>query len=195
MIDRLSSDETLVEALKDGDPNAFKLLFDRYWQNLYTIVFSISRDREVASEIVHDIYLNLWLRRSKIQIEFFKGYVTASARYHVYRHMKKVKQNSAEYMDNLDPGNSITANEGELNIRYHEMEEKIERHLEDLPKRCKEIFTLSRMDQLSNDEIAERLDISKRTVENQLTYALYHLRISLKNLFVFLVSSGINYYF
>jgi len=191
MIDRLSSDETLVEALKKGDSEAFSCLFDRYWQKIYSVVFSISRDKEVCSEIVHDIFLNLWLKRDHLHINFFKGYILASARYHVFRYMKKAKQNSLEYRDNLEHVNCVTTNQGDLNIRYQELEKKVERHLEDLPKRCKEIFRLSRISQLSNDEIASRLDISKRTVENQLTHALRHLRVSIKHFLVLMLIFGI----
>jgi RNA polymerase sigma-70 factor (ECF subfamily) len=187
MINRLSSDETLVEAMKQGDSEAFSCLFDRYWQKTYSIVFSISRDKEVCSEIVHDIFLNLWLRRDHLHIIFFKGYILASARYHVFRYMKKAKQNSLEYRDSLEHVNCVTTNQGDLNIRYQELENKVERHLEVLPKRCKEIFRLSRMGQLSNDEIASRLDISKRTVENQLTHALRHLRVSIKHFLVLML--------
>lgn len=187
MINRLSSDETLVEAMKKGDSKAFSCLFDRYWQKIYSVVFSVSRDKEVCSEIVHDIFLNLWLKREKLQIEYFKGYITASARYQVYRHVKNVKKKTIEYREEFDYGNLVAVNDGESNIRYRELERKVEEELEELPSRCREIFILSRMEQLTNDEIAARLDISKRTVENQLTHALHHLRISLKNLSVFLV--------
>ncbi len=77
-------------------------------------------------------------------------------------------------------------NDGESNIRYRELEKKVEEELEELPSRCREIFTMSRMQQLTNDEIAARLDISKRTVENQLTYALRHLRLSIRHFLYFL---------
>lgn len=185
MIDRSSSDEILVEAMKNGDLESFNILFNRYWQKLYTTAYAISRDNEVSSEIVHDIFLNLWVKREKLRIGSFKGYVIASARYHVYRYIRNAKRNVLEYHEDLEPAGRISANDGELNIRSQELQRKVERHLGDLPKRCQEIFTLSRRDELSNDEIAERLDISKRTVENQLTHALHHLRISLKNMYIF----------
>lgn len=183
----LSSDAILLNQIKTGNLDSFNILFERYWAKLYATVFSIYPDSEVCSEIVHDIFLNLWLKREKLQIEYFKGYITASARYHVYRHVKNVKKKPIEYREELDYGNLVAVNDGESNIRYRELERKVEEELEELPSRCREIFILSRMDQLTNDEIAARLDISKRTVENQLTHALHHLRISLKNLSVFLV--------
>ncbi|WP_276349076.1 sigma-70 family RNA polymerase sigma factor [Daejeonella sp. JGW-45] len=195
MIDRSSSDEILVEAMKNGDPVSFDILFNRYWQTLYTTAYTISRDNEASSGIVHDIFLNLWLKREKLQIGSFKGYITASARYHVYRYMRTVKRNMLEYRDVLDDDNSISVNDGELLIRQQELQRKVERHLEGLPKRCKEIFTLSRRDELSNDEIAKRLAISKRTVENQLTNALHHLRLSLKDISWFLILVALGRYF
>lgn len=191
MIDRLSSDEILVKSMTKGDSEAFRCLFDRYWQNMYAIVFSVSKDKEVCLEIVHDIFLNVWLKRDHLQIDCFKGYILASARYHAYRYMKSTKRNSLEYRENLEQIDSISTNDGESNISYQELEQKVARHLEDLPKRCKEIFTLSRMSQLSNDEIASRLDISKRTVENQLTHALKHLRLSIKHFLVLMLIFGI----
>ena len=191
MINRSSSDEILVEAMKNGDSESFNILFNRYWQKLYTTAFAVSRDHEVSSGIVHDIFLSLWLRRETLQIGSFKGYITASARYHVYRHVRIAKRNVVEYHEELEADNEISMNEGELNIRYAELKQRVEGHMESLPKRCKEIFTLSRVEELSNDEIAERLDISKRTVENQLTHALHHLRVSLKDISWLLILVGV----
>ena len=186
MSDQSPSDEMLLNLMKGGDADSFNILFERYWERLYTTVFAACPDSEVCSEIVHDIFLNLWLKREKIQIEYFKGYITASARYHVFRHMKSARKSSLEYREALEYVDRVAINEGESNIRYRELERKVEEELEELPRRCKEIFTLSRKEQLSNDEIAARLDISKRTVENQLTYALRHLRLSLRHFLVIL---------
>ena len=182
----LPSDATLLNLIKAGDLDSFNILFERYWEKLFATVFSVCPDTEVCSEIVHDIFLNLWLRREKLQIEYFQGYITASARYQIYRHLKNIKRKSIEYREDLDFGNLVAVNDGESNIRYRELEKKVEEELEELPSRCREIFTLSRMQQLSNDEIAARLDISKRTVENQLTYALRHLRLSIRH-FLFII--------
>lgn len=187
MTDRSSCDEVLLEAMKNGDAASFNILFDRYWQILYTTVFNISKDSEASSDVVHDIFLNLWLKRDRVKILCFKGYITASARYHVYRYLKSAKRKAIEYRSDLEIHGNSAVNMGESNIRFREFKRKVEWHMEGLPKRCKEIFTLSRMDELSNDEIAQRLDISKRTVENQLTHALHHLRISLKGISLFLI--------
>ncbi len=184
MSEKILSDEMLLNLMKAGDLDSFNILFERYWEKLFATIFSVCPDNEVCSEIVHDIFLNLWIKREKLQIEYFKGYITASARYQVYRHLKNVKRKTLEYRGELDYGNCVAVNDGESNIRYRELEKKVGEELEELPSRCREIFTLSRMEQLTNDEIATRLDISKRTVENQLTYALRHLRLSLRQFLV-----------
>ena len=191
MPNKIPSDKILLSLMKEGDAVSFNTLFDRYWEMLYATVFSVCSDREVCSEIVHDIFLNIWLKREKLQIESFKAYILASARYHVYRHVKNARKNSLEYREELEYSSRVSMNDGELNIRYQDLEKSVERELAELPRRCKEIFTLSRREQLSNDEIATRLDISKRTVENQLTHALRHLRLSMKHflvLFLFAVN-------
>lgn len=181
MQDKIPSDKILLNLMREGDSTSFNALFDRHWKMLYATVFSVCSDREVCSGIVHDIFLNLWLKREQLQIESFKAYILASARYHVYRHVKNARRNSLEYREDLEYSSPIVMNDGELNIRYQDLEKSVDRELEELPRRCKEIFTLSRREQLSNDEIAARLDISKRTVENQLTHALRHLRLSMKH--------------
>jgi RNA polymerase sigma-70 factor (ECF subfamily) len=191
MSDKMLSDKILLNLMREGDPASFNALFDRYWEMLYATVFSVCSDREVCSEIVHDIFLNLWLKREKLQIESFKAYILASARYHVYRHVKNARRSSLEYREDLEYSSRVSMNDGELNIRYQELEKSVDRELEELPRRCKEIFTLSRREQLSNDEIASRLAISKRTVENQLTYALRHLRLSMRH-FLVLILYAIN---
>jgi len=188
MPDKIPSDKILLNLMREGDSTSFNTLFDRYWEMLYSTVFSVCSDREVCSEIVHDIFLNLWLKREKLQIESFKAYILASARYHVYRHVKNARKNSLEYREDLEFSSRAALNDGELNIRYQDLERSVERELQELPRRCQEIFTLSRREQLSNDEIATRLDISKRTVENQLTHALRHLRLSMRHFLVILLA-------
>jgi RNA polymerase sigma-70 factor (ECF subfamily) len=180
----MPSDTILLNRMREGDSASFNALFDRYWEMLYATVFSVCSDREVCSEIVHDIFLNLWLKREKLQIESFKAYIVASARYHVYRHVKNARRKSLEYREDLEYSSRVSMNDGELNIHYQDLEKSVDKELEELPRRCKEIFTLSRREQLSNDEIATRLDISKRTVENQLTHALRHLRLSMRHFLI-----------
>ena len=181
------SDSDLWKAITNDNHTAFSLLFDRYWSVIYKTVFAYLKDRAQSEEITHDIFLNLWRGRHTLTIRSFPAYVRASARYHVYRCMKSAITSPISYVDNWDaiPAPKVT-NAGDDQILVTELETNVDGLLTDLPARCREIFLLSRKEALTNEEIATRLGISKRSVENQITRALKHLRIQLKALIVFL---------
>lgn len=182
------NDETLWCAARDGDAQAFAALFDRYWSKLYSTAFHYLKDKEAASDVVHDLFLNLWLKRSHLEINSFSHYLTAAARYAVYKRLKARNNLRVVYTEGLvDQHSELAHNEGLRKLQTQELGRQVELLLEGLPTRCKEIFLLSRRELLSNDEIARRLQISKRTVENQLTTALKHLRPSLKHLHLLLL--------
>lgn len=157
---------------------AFDTLFGRYWALIYDTAFAYLKDEDLASQIVHDIFLKIWQKRYSYQIKSFEAYLRVAARYHVYKELKARKSVSLVYIE--DYTNVATAgrsqNDGEENIATVELEQALQKSLNQLPKRCREIFCLSRRSHLSNDEISKKLSISKRTVENQLTVALQYLR-------------------
>ncbi|HEX8461907.1 MAG TPA: RNA polymerase sigma-70 factor [Segetibacter sp.] len=177
------SDSELWEAIKLDDKKAFDALFERYWSAIYSTAFSYLRDGDQCSEIVHDIFLKIWLRRGEYEILCFKSYLTAAAKYHVFKHLKACKLAKVIYIEDYKDISNLQqgTNCGEENITYSELTNSVETSLNSLPKRCREIFLLSRVNHLSNAEIAQQLGISKRTVENQLTTALHFLRSFLKN--------------
>lgn len=159
---------------------SFSFLFDRYWETLYSTAFSYLKDREKSEEITHDIFLNLWRKRETLTIQSFSAYLRAAARYHVYKELKKRKASAIVYTDELTETEAVMTNQGEERLIYQEAERYVDGSLQSLPARCQEIYLLSRKENLTNDEIANKLGISKRTVENQLTVALRHIRIQLK---------------
>ncbi|WP_090974092.1 RNA polymerase sigma factor [Parapedobacter composti] len=181
--DAIRTDQQLWEAVVNGSDSAFAVLFDRYWSIIYRTAFSYVGDKERSEEITHDIFLNLWRRRHVLEIQSFPAYLRAAARYHVYKCLKAEKISMVQYTADWEAIESpLVGNDGDETIRHIELEQDVDRFLVDLPARCKEIFLLSRRENLSNDEIADRLGISRRSVENQLTRALKHLRVRLKTL-------------
>lgn len=182
------SDDELWVAIKNNELKAFNIIFERYWSAVYSASFHYIKDAEICSEITHDIFLNIWNRRQSLDIHSIKAYLTSSARYHVYKREKRVRSIDLKYVENyIGVNESSTQNTAEEHINCNELKTKINSYLEELPHRCREIFLLSREEHLSNDEIANRLSISKRTVENQITNALKHLRISLKHLGIIMI--------
>lgn len=181
MLNRHLSDEDLWLAIINDDSEAFAVLLKRYWKPLYTTAYGYLKDTEAAESVVQDIFIYLWEKRKKLAIENFEKYLNSSARYSVYKRLKVLRASPVSYKAPLEIIDSVyTYNGGEENISVFDLLHHLNACLEPLPYRCKEIFVLSRVDQLSNNEIATRLQISKRTVENQITHALKHLRTYFK---------------
>ncbi|MHA4893345.1 RNA polymerase sigma factor [Pedobacter sp. PWIIR3] len=183
LFDSDAGDDIIWEAIQNSDERAFKLIFNRFLPTLLATAGHYLNDESTCENIVQDIFLNIWLRRESLDIKDFKSYFKACTRYEVYKvlHQRR-KSNKIVFTDEpLENQITYSVNDGEENIGVVELKSQINRYLESLPKRCKEIFLLSRQENLSNTEIAARLDISKRSVENQITAALHHLRLNLKN--------------
>jgi RNA polymerase sigma-70 factor (family 1) len=182
MLLRKCTDSELWQAIALDNSKAFDLLFERYWTMVYGTAFSYLKDADASSQIVQDIFLNLWQKRKSYSIGCFKNYLRSAARYHVYKQLKSRKSTILVYVEDYDAVGAFqqSQNEGDENLRYQELQQVVDYSLSQLPKRCQQIFTLSRTDHLTNEEISKQLGISKRTVENQLTTALQLLRSCLK---------------
>ena len=185
MISAMVTDHELWEAIKNNDEQAFAKLFYRYSTKIYSKAYSIIRDKEACEQIVHDLFLGLWNSRNVLQIDSFSAYLTSAARYQIYKHKYSSKVIPIEYKEVPEEMvylNHNSHNEGYNRLVEQELELEVDSCLSALPKRCQEIYIMSRRQQLSNDEIADELGISKRTVENQITNALKHLRFSFKDI-------------
>ncbi len=170
------SDQQLLIDLSKGNENVFPLIFDRYWKRLYAYAFKIYRDEKVCEDIVQEIFISLWEKASESQILNLEAYLLRSVKYRVANHIRSLKftKNQEEILENIPyPSNSM------LNLEYQEFENEVLSKVKKMPPRCREIFILSRFDCYSNLEIAQRLDISIRTVEKQISNALSFLKANL----------------
>lgn len=187
------SDNELWEAVVADSSRAFVVLYNRYWKKLYKTAFFYLKDEAIAEEITHDVFVALWTRRKHLKIQNFQNYIHVTARYHVFKHLKAAGVNCVTYMDQLaDTDATAIYNTADNKLNYEDLETELAQVLKSLPRRCQEIFWLSRVDNLSNEEIAVKLNISKRTVENQITFALRFLRMSYPKLsIVSLITIGL----
>lgn len=178
MIQNKLTDEELWKAVTGDCSRSFAVLYTRHWKKLYDTALYYLKDPEMAEEILHDAFVVLWKRRKFLKIVNFNSYIYVTTKYHIFKHIKAAKVSLISYIDQYDENiASDTINTSEERFNYLDFEYKLQRSLADLPGSCRKIFWMSRIDNLSNREIADLLGISKRTVENQISHALRHLRV------------------
>ncbi|MFC4212320.1 RNA polymerase sigma factor [Pedobacter lithocola] len=182
------SDLELLQSVVCDNEKAFNELFERHWLKVYGVSFRYVKDEESAMEITHDVFLNIWNKRDKLIINSFISYIIAAASYHSIRRFKQKKTVALSYIEHYDQDDNnthiSTNNDGHEKMLVEELDQKVLRSLDELPKRCREIYLLSRKDELSIAEIADKLNVSKRTVENQITIALKHIKSLLKDSYI-----------
>lgn len=154
-------------------------IFRMYYVGICQASYRILPDPAVAEDLAQDVLLELWRRRDELRIT---GSISAYLRRAVVnRTLNYIRDQRLNLMDGED---ALQETEGEeavasVLLESKELQEKIDEAIENLPDRCRLVFVLSRFEDLSYAEIGEKLDISVKTVENQISKALKILRISL----------------
>lgn len=170
---QLFSDDRLIALIRENDRAAFEHIYNKYWSKLYLSAYNILRDRQVAEDITQEVLVNLWVKRTSLQIISLNAYLYTAVRYQVFNVLRsgKVKESLFNSLEEL-----FSKNGGEEILSEKEINRLLEQGIAELPEKCRQIFIMSRKEHLSTKEIAERLGISPKTVENQLTIALNRLR-------------------
>lgn len=173
------SDREYVECLKNEDFSAFDALFHKYSVSLYAFVKSITRNSFAAEEITQLVFLKVWEKRSQInEYLSFKSFLFSMTYNETISWLRKEnseKQRIGNYLQKIDP----TTNETEQDVEFRSLLIKAMGLIDEMPEKRKAIFLLSREAGFSNKEVAEKLGISVKTVENQMTAALKFLRENL----------------
>lgn len=177
-------DPSLIRLLQSGSGVAFKEIYERYAADLINFSASKTFSLEIARDIVHDLFVNLWEKRATLNVDgSLKAYLFASVRYRIIDHIRKniTRESYARMIGELK---IPAAPDGHQLLEGKELQESINSALNDLSPRVKEVYLLSREEHLSIPEIAQKLNLSEQTVKNQLTTALNHLRRSIPQLLV-----------
>lgn len=182
------TDDELWRNVAADDQQSFDILYSRYWLKIYKTALVHLKDINTSEEVVHDVFMLLWNKRKHLAIHNIKAYLIATTRYEVYRKMKVVNKNMVDFYEECPSSGKVVFNEGYEKINTSDYSTEVEQCLQNLPKRCREIYYLSRVELLNNGQIAERLDISKHTVENQLATALKQLRIYFSKAAIFVLT-------
>lgn len=173
-------DQTWLNALRNGDEQALRSIFDRYYKVMLNDAYRLVPDVGVCKDLVQDVFVELWRKRAAIDVHTSLGaYLRRAA---VNRALNHLKANQA-----LDFGAESefvnTADTAPQELEQQEVQElreaQLYRAIDQLPEKCRLVFAMSRFEHLSHKEIAERLDISVKTIENQITKAMKMLREAL----------------
>lgn len=174
------TDFDLMSLLKADDVLAFDTLYARYFRKLYNHAYEKLHDRFLAQEVVQDLFVRFWQNRHKTEVHTsLASYFFVAIRYLIINQFKK-QMIYEQKIDKMIITQSHVSDETNEWLNYQDLQNKYQAALQELPDKCREVFTMSR-NGASNKEIAEALDISTKTVEQHITKALRTLRILLNS--------------
>ncbi|MDR0970353.1 MAG: RNA polymerase sigma-70 factor [Lentimicrobiaceae bacterium] len=169
--------DLLARGLKQGNREMFDRIFRLYYVQLTNYCMYYVADRDVAEELVQSFFVKLWMRHEDFEIKIsLKSYLFKSVCNYAYsylawqKHHKELNKKAAENLSISEMENPFEK------LNEKELENLIQQAIEALPEKRREVFLMSRNEGLKNKEIADRLNISVKTVENQMTKALEQLR-------------------
>ena len=173
------NEKHLISRLKKGDRNALGQLFEHYYPIVLSFVNSMLRNKTVAEDLIQNVFMRIWANRENLdENKRLKNYLQVALRNEIYYYLRSEMKKRHEdiHPEIMDLSTNIDAS-----ISAKELEKNISETIAAMPERRREIFEMSREKKLSNAEIAQRLDISTRTVEKHIENALADLRRNLPN--------------
>lgn len=165
------SDEELTVLLKQEDQIAFTEIYNRYWAEMYYHTFRMLKDEDSSKDVVQDVFSTLWLKSSSLNVDTkLSGHLYISVRNKVLNLLAQNKVRS-DYLTSVATFVTQSANDAVL-FDEREILALVEAEIRNLPPKMREIFEMSRKENLSHKEIAEKLNISHQTVKKQVQNAL-----------------------
>ena len=166
----------LIRLIRQNDSKAFNQLVEGCWEKLYAYAFRLTADREQSQSIVQTIFIDLWEKRQSHDIGNPDSYLFQAVKFQVFKNYRDRKMNREILQEKFE--DYMQENESDYEP---ELIQKLHQSIDKLPEKCREIFRLNRLCELSIDQIAGQLNLSKQTVKNQLTKAFHQLKADFRN--------------
>lgn len=177
--DDYNDNNLLIEALRNGDEKAYAYLIDTYHHKLCVYANSLVKNIYSAEDIVQNVFIKVWEQRTRLKpdhaLKSFLYKLVYNEFIDLYRKNQSLFSLEKSYYDAL---NSIVFEDDSES--FQRVLNVVNKEIQNLPPKCKEVFILSKKEGLTNIEIAEHLDVSVKTVEAQITKAFSILRTSLE---------------
>lgn len=172
------SDKQLVAFLYGGNSHAFEEIYKRYWSKLYAIAIHHVGVREEAEELVQNVFMSIWNRRSKVLIRSLDVYLVLSVKNQIYDFIKS--QISYRKYQEYIILQEVCHSTGSYQISdFNDLSEAVEKALARLPEKSAEVFRRSRFEEQPVRQIAEELNLSDKAVEYHITKSLKFLKENL----------------
>ncbi len=169
-------EKKLIQDLKKGDSSAFDELYQLYARRIYRFAFSFLKNKPDAEEIVQEVFIRVWENREKVKEYYsFRAFLFQIG-YHIIIDKFREQLKEKEFIELLKANAVVSESDTDRKVDFADLNEQYRNEIENLPERRKTIYKMSRFDGLTYREIAEKLKISPKTVENQMVSALKHLR-------------------
>jgi RNA polymerase sigma-70 factor (ECF subfamily) len=184
-------EDVFKNLIVQGDEKAFSSFYELFWEPLYLYVFKVLQDQEEAMDVVQETFVAVWQQRHQMLLTHsISSYIYSIARYKAFSVIRKnIKQK--DYLASLIDFMDQYAQTPEEIMISHQLQNLLDEQIETLPPKMKEIFLLSREAQLSYKEIAEKLNISDKTVKKQISNSLKIIRMRLDSAQVTVLISSI----
>ncbi|MCJ8209213.1 RNA polymerase sigma-70 factor [Mucilaginibacter sp. RS28] len=170
------SDDELLSAFKAGNAQAYQYIYERYWQVLFRFSRKMLQDEVLAKDVVQEVFTTLWAKKNDHHISGpLAAYLYTLTRNRILDMVKRSKVEN-KYLESLN--NFIELNHTTPDRLYiqKELYDQVEKEIQHLPEKMRMVFEMSRKHHKSNQEIADELGITNKTVKNQLSSALKLLR-------------------
>ncbi|MBE9597926.1 RNA polymerase sigma factor [Pedobacter sp. MC2016-24] len=176
---RSEEDLKLWDAIRKQDKKVFESFYKKYCKQLFALAYQYVNQMQIAEEIVHDVFITIWNKGDKLNVQYsmksylFKSVVNSSLNY--LKKEKSLAEKQIAYLASQD-GEAVSVEDNE---EEEALLKKLEEALSLLPEKCKQVMYLSRFGKLKQQEIADQMDISIKTVKNHLTYGFQKIRAHL----------------
>ena len=170
-----STETGIVVAIEKGWQLQFEHVFKEHFKSLHSYAYTIVKDDIMAEELVQNVFYKLWEKKGQIEVnQSITGYLYRSVHNESLNHLKhlKVREAHQAYVKHQPQGSNNAAEQ----IKLRDLKRHLDKALSELPEQCRTVFQMSRFEELKYQEIADRLQISIKTVENHMGKALRLLR-------------------
>jgi len=179
-------DYALFDLLKQGDEAAFGKIYKLYWSELYNAAYKRLPEKEKCQDVIQNVFTDLWNRRKELDLQKPSAYLHTAVRFQILKHIARTPKNS--FFATSFENQLISPLQADGALLDREAKSLLELFIKALPEKRRKIFLMHYFEGLSTAKISVELNISQKTVQNQLTTATHALRFRLTHLFVISVA-------